>query len=115
MNRKTLVDYLSAQPGAVEDYPFGPTPQVFKVAGKMFALVSPDSLNLKCDPHEAMTLRDAFEGVTPGYHMNKKHWNTVVYEGSDVPDEQVLAMVDHSYRLICKALPKAKRPTSFSR
>jgi predicted DNA-binding protein (MmcQ/YjbR family) len=95
-----LRDYCIAKPGATEGFPFGETALVFKVAGKMFALVSmdevPPSVSLKCDPERALELRDRYEAVRPGYHMNKRHWNTLTLDGS-IPTGEVLALVDHSY------------------
>jgi predicted DNA-binding protein (MmcQ/YjbR family) len=91
--------------------PFGPDVLVFKVSGKMFALAAldevPTTVNLKCDPDLALELRDRYEQVTPGYHMNKKHWNTVGIE-SGIPDSELRKMIDHSYDLVAKALPKPR-------
>lgn len=105
--------YLLSQPEAVEDYPFGPEAAVFKVRNKMFGLLMQGSgearLNLKCDPDEALALRDIFPAVTPGYHMNKKHWNTVLLDGS-VPEGEIERMIDNSYRLVVQGLPAARRP-----
>jgi predicted DNA-binding protein (MmcQ/YjbR family) len=85
---------------------------VFKVHGKMFALLAldevPARVNLKCDPDLALELRDRYEQVEPGYHMNKKHWNTVVLDGV-IPEREVRKMIDHSYELVVQSLPKAKR------
>jgi predicted DNA-binding protein (MmcQ/YjbR family) len=101
-----------ALPGAVETYPFGDGVAVFKVGGKMFALVplggEPASVSLKCDPDYALSLRDRYPAITAGYHLNKRHWNTVVLDGS-VPDDEVLELVDHSYDLVVSSLPKATR------
>jgi predicted DNA-binding protein (MmcQ/YjbR family) len=112
MNLETLRRYLSAKPGAVEDYPFGPDPLVLKVGGKMFALVSlgaaPLRVSLKCEPTHALFLRDTFPAVQPGYHLNKEHWNTVILDGS-IPAEGLLAMIDESYALVAGGLPKAVR------
>ena len=98
--------------GTSEEVPFGPEVLVYKVAGKMFAtLVSgPDHarMNLKCDPHEALMLRDIFESVRPGYHMNKRHWNTVVLDGS-IPPGEIQRMIDNSYALVVKGLRRAVR------
>jgi predicted DNA-binding protein (MmcQ/YjbR family) len=102
----------SAKPGTVEDYPFGDEVAVFKVADRMFALVplgeAPGSVSLKCDPDLAVGLRARYAGVTPGYHLNKRHWNTVTLDGS-VPDEDVLDFIDHSYDLVVARLTKAQR------
>jgi predicted DNA-binding protein (MmcQ/YjbR family) len=91
-----------------EEYPFGPEVAVYKVAGKMFALVDvPNavSINLKCEPALAQQLREAFAGVTPGYHMNKEHWNTVMLDGS-VDLQMILAWIDLSYELVVKKMQK---------
>src|SRR5437660_136909 len=92
--------------------PFGPDVVVFKVGGKMFALASldevPTTVNLKCDPDLALELRDRYEQVRPGYHMNKKHWNTVEIE-SGIPEAELRKMIDHSYDLVVRSLPKSKR------
>jgi predicted DNA-binding protein (MmcQ/YjbR family) len=112
MNANDTIDYIASKPEAIEDYPFGPEAQVFKIKGKMFALISQKQgvlrVNLKCDPDEAMILRDLFESVLPGYHMNKAHWNTVILDGS-VPTSEIERMVDNSYSLVVKSLKKAER------
>lgn len=112
MNFAQARDYLLGKPEAVQDYPFGPEVAVFKVAGKMFAtLVETDGVpysNLKCDPQEAIMLRDLFDEVAPGYHMNKKHWNTVRLDG-DLPRGEIERMIDNSYTLVTKSLPKKTR------
>jgi predicted DNA-binding protein (MmcQ/YjbR family) len=109
---KAVVAYLLAKPGAEAGYPFGPGPLVFKVGGKMFALLSedsdPETINLKCDPDEALALRAAHKTITPGYHMDKRHWNTLTLDGS-LPDDLVLELMDQSYSLVVKGLPKALR------
>src|SRR5882762_9604822 len=103
-------EYCLRKHSASESTPFGPDVLAFKVSGKMFALAALDEVpiivNLKCDPDLALELRDRYEQVTPGYHMNKRHWNTVEIE-SGVPDAEVLKMVDHSYNLVAKTLPKS--------
>lgn len=105
-----LKKYLLNKPGAVEDFPFGPEVAVYKVRDKMFALIGIENnearINLKCDPTEAEQLRMVFDAVLPGYHMNKKHWNTVVINGS-IPDSEVKRMIDNSYALIVKKLGKS--------
>ena len=97
---------------ATENMPFGEGVLVFKVAGKIFALAAldgiPTKVNLKCDPDLALELRDRYEKVRPGYHMNKKHWNTVEIDGG-IPDEEMRKMIDRSYELVVQGLPKAKR------
>ncbi|MCK4622063.1 MAG: MmcQ/YjbR family DNA-binding protein [Desulfuromonadales bacterium] len=113
MDFETLRNYLLAKAGAMEDFPFDDKTLVIKVGGKMFALLGlneePLRVNLKCDPLKAEVLRQRYPAVLPGYHMNKRHWNTVVLDGS-VPEEEVLAMIDESYELVVKGLPKAQRP-----
>jgi predicted DNA-binding protein (MmcQ/YjbR family) len=95
--RDRVMMACGAKPGSVEDYPFGDEVAVFKVAGRMFALVSlgpaPGSVSLKCDPGLAEGLRGRYAAITPGYHLNKRHWNTVALDRS-VPDEEVLDLVD---------------------
>jgi predicted DNA-binding protein (MmcQ/YjbR family) len=103
--------YLLKRPAAVEDFPFGPDVYVYKVGAKMYAtLVDGDvaRMNLKCDPDEAVFLRDTFAAVQPGYHMNKTHWNTVMLDGS-IPPGEIERMIDRSYGLIVKSLRKAER------
>ena len=112
MNYQQARDYLLSKPEAWEDYPFGPDVAVMKVKGKMFATLaeedgSPRS-NLKCDPLEAEMLRDIFQCVLPGYHMNKRHWNTVILDG-DVPRGEIERMMDRSYGLVVKGLKKQER------
>ena len=110
MNIEDIRKYCLSLGGTEEDYPFGEDTLVFKVAGKMFALASLDSIplhiNLKCDPETAIELREMYEAVIPGYHMNKNHWNTVSMDGS-VPDKLVLELIDHSYELVVSKLPRA--------
>jgi predicted DNA-binding protein (MmcQ/YjbR family) len=101
-----------AKPGSVEDYPFGDGAAVFKVAGKMFALVSlgpePGSVSLKCEPEYAADLRRRYPAITAGYHLNKRHWNTVELDGS-VPDDELQELIDHSYDLVVASLTRAQR------
>jgi predicted DNA-binding protein (MmcQ/YjbR family)/uncharacterized protein YndB with AHSA1/START domain len=110
--RDQAIAACNAKPGAVEDYPFGDQVAVFKVAGKMFALVrldqEPSSISLKCDPDLAIALRGRYAGITAGYHLNKRHWNTVTLDGS-VPGEDVLEFIDHSYDLVVARLTRAQR------
>jgi predicted DNA-binding protein (MmcQ/YjbR family) len=105
-------EYCLNKPRTSEGTPFGETVLVFKVAGKMFALVSldevPATANLKCDPDLALELRDRYEQVRAGYHMNKKHWNTVEIE-SGIPETELRKMIDHSYDLVVQSLPRASR------
>jgi predicted DNA-binding protein (MmcQ/YjbR family) len=99
-------------PGAEETFPFGPETSVFKVAEKMFALsqLGADSLrvSLKCDPQLAEALRGAHAAVIPGYHLNKRHWNTVIIDGS-IPDDAIRNMIEDSYDLVVSKLPRARR------
>jgi len=102
MDIVALRDYCIAKKGSAESFPFGDDTLVFKVNGKIFALINLDgelSINLKCDPALAIELRERYSEVAPGYHMNKKHWNTVFLTGS-VPDKEVFSWIDHSYDLI---------------
>jgi predicted DNA-binding protein (MmcQ/YjbR family) len=112
MDYDAAKSYLLSKPEAWEDYPFGPGVAVLKIGGKMFATLSLDttaaSMNLKCDPDEAMMLRDIFESVLPGYHMNKRHWNTVLLDGQ-IPRGELERMIDNSYALVVKKLPRAQR------
>lgn len=96
----------------MDGYPFGPDTRVFKVGGKMFAAcprgTNPNRVNLKTDPATALHLRRQYSGVHPGYHMNKRHWNTVLLDGS-VPSDVIKQMLDDSYRLVVASLPAAQR------
>jgi predicted DNA-binding protein (MmcQ/YjbR family) len=107
-----LRDYCLAFSGADETFPFTSGTSVFKVAGKMFALsaLGADSLrvSLKCDPALAEALRETHSAVIPGYHLNKKHWNTVILDGS-LPDEAVRDMIEDSYDIVLSKLPQAAR------
>lgn len=107
-------EYCLKKRGATEDTPFGEDVLVFKVGGKMFALTSldevPATANLKCDPDLALELRDRYEEVRPGYHMNKKHWNTVELD-TGIPDVELRKMIDHSYELVVRRLSKKARET----
>lgn len=98
-----------AQPAATEDQPFDSDSVVFRIGGKIFALLAldafPPRLNLKCDPERAAELRERYAAVMPGYHMNKRHWNTVVCDGS-VPAGEIEAMIAHAYGLVRSGLPK---------
>ena len=105
MNVEQLREYSLTKPGAEESLPFGPDNIVFKVDGKMFMLLSldaqPTQFNVKCDPDRAEELREEYACVLPGYHMNKKHWNTVVVNGV-LSNKQIFEMVDESYQLVGK-------------
>lgn len=111
MNIESFREYCLAKPGVTEGFPFDSKTLVFKVMGKLFALTNVDvfeSVNLKCDPERAIELRETFQGVKPGYHMNKKHWNTVSTV-TDVPEKLLLELTDHSYELVVKSLTKKLR------
>jgi predicted DNA-binding protein (MmcQ/YjbR family) len=112
MNPAQLRDHCLSFTGAEETFPFGPEVSVFKVGGKMFALsqLEADSLriSLKCEPQLAEALREAHAAVIPGYHLNKRHWNTVIIDGS-LSDKAVRDMIEDSYDLVVSKLPKARR------
>ncbi len=118
MDLESFREYCLSKTGATESAPFGEETIVFKVGGKIFALASLDDVparaNLKCDPDLALELRDRYEQVQPGYHMNKKHWNTVEIEGG-IPEGELRKMIDHSYELIAKSLPKTRKIKTTSR
>jgi predicted DNA-binding protein (MmcQ/YjbR family) len=103
-----------AQPGTAETYPFGPNTAVYKVGGKMFAVVprsaDPPTVSLKCDPEWSQVLRASYAAIGPGYHLNKKHWNTVVLDGT-VPHDEVEELIRHSYELVVASLPRKLRGT----
>ena len=112
MTRAEVIETCTGLVGTVEDYPFGDDVAVYKVGGRMFALVSlvgdPGSVNLKCDPELAVALRARYAAVRPGYHQNKRHWNTVELDGS-IPAAEVSEMIELSYELVVSALPRADR------
>ena len=112
MDYKATKNYCLEKKEAFESYPFGVGVPVIKVVNKMFALFSEDVepvwMNLKCDPEDAQALRKQYEAVTPGYHMNKQHWNSVSLDGS-IPDTLIKEMIDHSYELVVKSLKKSDR------
>jgi predicted DNA-binding protein (MmcQ/YjbR family) len=112
MNPTELRDHCLAFTGAEETFPFGPRTSVFKVAGKMFALsqLGADSLriSLKCEPVLAEALRETHAAVIPGYHLNKRHWNTVILDGS-LPDETIRDMIEDSYDIVVSKLARGDR------
>lgn len=111
MTFEELCKAILAMPEAIEDFPFGPDIYVYKIRGKVFALASPDtppSVSLKCNPVLATMLRQTYAAVTPGYHLNKQHWNTVVIDGT-VPTSEIHEWIAHSYDLVVKGLPKRDR------
>jgi predicted DNA-binding protein (MmcQ/YjbR family) len=112
MNPSELRDRCLSFPGAEETFPFGTETSVFKVGGKMFALsqLGAESLrvSLKCEPVLAEQLRESHAAVIPGYHLNKRHWNTVILDGS-LPDQAIVEMIEDSYDLVVSTLPQAAR------
>lgn len=117
MNIESLRDYCLKKPSVTEDFPFDEHVLVFKVCGKMFALTSlkkwesgDHSINLKCDPNYAIELRTEYpDEVFPGYHMDKKHWNTVVVDGPNLSEKLLKHLINHSYELVVSKLPKKDR------
>ena len=112
MNIQQLYEYCLSKKGVTEHFPFDEDTLVFKVGGKMFCLTSLQnwekgnpSLNLKCDPEKAIELRAAYEAIQPGYHMSKKHWNTVFFN-NDVATKMMVELINHSYDLVFESLPK---------
>lgn len=112
MHIETLREYCLSKKAVTEDFPFGETTLVFRVKEKIFLLVALDAdplqFNAKCDPEKAMELREAYDAVKPGYHMNKKHWNTIIIDGS-ISSKLIKEMIDDSYNLIVQSLPKKIR------
>ncbi|TDB66998.1 MmcQ/YjbR family DNA-binding protein [Arundinibacter roseus] len=112
MNLEQLRDYCLSLPGTSEDFPFGEETLVFRVKGKIFLLTPVDSeqrrFNVKCDPEKAIELREEYPSVKPGYHMSKKHWNTILDEGK-VPDSLLKTWIKDSYDLIVESLPAKAR------
>ncbi len=109
MNYEDLQQYCAFKTGVTEEFPFDETTLVFKVMGKAFALCGLDAdearVNLKCDPERALELREEYPDIIPGYHMNKKHWNTVYLE-RELPDAMIKSLIDHSYDLVVNKLTK---------
>jgi len=112
VNAASLHTCCLAQPGAVEEFPFGPEHSVFKVAGKMFGLSALDrtplEVSAKCEPEIAVDLRASHAAIRPGYHLNKRHWNTITLDGS-LPDKLVRDLIEDSYDLVVSALPRRTR------
>lgn len=108
-----LRDVCLSFPGATEEFPFGEETSVFKVAGKIFAITNlasePLDVSLKCEPDLAIGLRQSYDAIRPGYHLNKRHWNTVIIDGS-LEEETVRNLIEDSYDLVVAGLPKSKRP-----
>lgn len=116
MNIEEYRSYCLAKKGVTEEFPFDNETLVFKVAGKMFALTDVTnftSINLKCDPEKAVELRDQYPAVLPGYHMNKKHWNTILLDGS-ISSKLLQNWIDESYIRVVNALPKRERASFFT-
>ena len=108
MNIESLRDYCLSKEKVEETFPFGEDTLVFKVGGKIFLITSlsqPDRFNVKCDPENAVLLREQYTEVHPGYHMNKKHWNTVFINGR-LSEIQLAEMIDHSYELVARSVKK---------
>jgi len=108
MNIEELREYCIKKPGVTEEFPFNETTLVFKVMGKMFALTDLEgqfSVNLKCAPEDCIELRERYNAVLPGYHMNKKHWNTVYLDGT-ITDDLIYEWINNSYNLVIKKLTK---------
>ncbi|WP_030674103.1 MmcQ/YjbR family DNA-binding protein [Streptomyces sp. NRRL B-1347] len=112
MNPQELRTFCLSFNDAAEDFPFGPETSVFKVAGKLFALSALDreplTVNLKCDPEIALQLRAQYPDIVPGWHMNKRHWNTVTAD-ADLPDQLVRELIEDSYDLVVAGLPRSER------
>jgi predicted DNA-binding protein (MmcQ/YjbR family) len=112
MNIEQFQEYCLAKKASSEDFPFGPDTLVMRVGGKLFALTGLDSdrftVNLKCDPDRAVELREQYPEIQPGWHMNKKHWNTVDFEGS-LDGSLLRDLIDHSYDLVAQSLKKSER------
>ena len=111
MNIEQIREYCINKKGVTEGFPFDEVTLVFKVMGKMFALMSlskADSINLKCDPEKAVSLREQYSGVLPGYHMSKEHWNTVMFNES-IPEKLLMLWIDDSYNLIVNSLSKKNK------
>ena len=112
MDYETLCEYLDNKPDSRRDMPFGPDALVFKVLDKMFALVAwqedPLTISLKADPTDAVILRKQYPAVKPGYHLHKKHWNTVTLDGS-IPDAEIRLMIEESYDLVVQGMTRAKQ------
>ncbi|MES2766785.1 MAG: MmcQ/YjbR family DNA-binding protein [Bacteroidota bacterium] len=109
MDLQTIREHCLAKPGVEETFPFDAETLVFKVMGKMFLLTNvelPESINIKCDPEKAVDLRERYADVQPGWHMNKKHWNTVSLTGR-LAKKMLFEMIDDSYNLVVSGLPKA--------
>ena len=112
MNQEDAIQYCLGKPEAMETFPANDDASVYKVRHKMFALVGDNQgmgrINLKCDPDKALELREKYPSIIPGYHMNKRHWNTILLDGS-IPADKVRQLIDHSYGLVVNGLMDAER------
>ena len=108
MNIQQILQFCLSQKSSFEDYPFGPETTVIKVGSKIFAIFSKGRVSLKCDPFTSDLLRKEYSAVSPGYHLNKEHWNTVLINDT-VPDDEFKWMIDHSYDLVFKSLTKSEK------
>lgn len=111
MNIEEYREYCLSKPATTEEFPFDESTLVFKVAGKLFSLTNVDlfsSINLKCDPEKAVFLREQYSSIQSGYHMNKKHWNTIQMDGS-LSDAFIYELIDHSYDLVVQGLPAKQK------
>jgi len=112
MNIEQIREHCLKKKGVTEEFPFDEETLVFKVAGKIFLLASleaiPLQINIKCDPEKAIELREEYDSVLPGYHMNKKHWNTIIIDGT-VPTSNLFEWIDDSYSLVIAGLKKSER------
>jgi len=117
MNFDAARSYLLSKPEVTEDYPFDLEVAVYRVRDKIFATLRDKAgvthMNLKCDPDEALALRDIFPAVVPGYHMNKRHWNTIMLDGS-IPQGELERMMDNSFLLVIRGMPRNRRPVIIS-
>ena len=115
MNIEALREYCLSKKEVTEEFPFGNDTLVFKVKGKIFLLAGLDNnplqFNVKCDPEKAIELREQYDAVQPGYHMNKKHWNTITVDGS-APHKKLKEWIDHSYQLVAEKNPKKAKKRS---
>ena len=113
MDIESFREYCLRKKGVTEEFPFGEEVLVFKVGGKMFAATSltfkPFRVNLKCDPELAIELREQYNSVEPGFHMNKKHWNSIYFESGEITNNDLVEMIDHSYDLVVSSLSKKLR------
>lgn len=117
MHIEQLREHCIKKKGVEETFPFGEDTLVFKVMGKMFCLTGlsePDNCNLKCDPEKSIELRQQYQAVKPGFHMDKKHWNTITYN-LDLSDQEILKLVDHSYELVVAGMPKKMQQELFKK